>query len=510
MRRKPSIFSTLFHNDTQKRLVKPLLILSTFLLVDSVTGRSFTSLFGNDPPPSGVIPEEWQQSFQTIGGILEALRKAIHDEYPSRFPLFLNLSLLHLYHRTLSDRISRVLVIPKDLATSRNENFCEQALRFMKFSSCAYGAILGMMLGVVEKPVVGTKVLQPESYSDTAAICRRLNLNASDIIVTSLHHDSMSEMIGEVFQPRYFIAMDHANQAIVVSIKGTASVNDLAKDLVCHSVPFLDGEAHSGIKAAAEKVYEQAIGSLTEALEKFQGYKVVLCGHSLGGGTAILLKLLIHQKQMEGSLKIDPSVQIECFAYAPPPVFRGLLPEVMAEGIHTFVHHHDIVPRLSLGSVYHLFCELRSIDQLPLATRDRLKIISMELIDQLMNRKESNEKLKKAVSMVQEATDHPPIIVLENGDKIKFEPLQLTGSVYHLYKAKKRRKDPKRYTMIKTENNFFVPIRIYADCFINHHPNAYEEALENIVLTNNAHSDENSKPLKKMAFDEETSKRGEL
>ena len=50
-------------------------------------------------------------------------------------------------------------------------------------------------------------------------------------------------------------------------------------------------------------------------LLRHPGYKLVVTGHSLGAGTAILVALEL----LLGDNKLDSKVDIQCIALAPPP-----------------------------------------------------------------------------------------------------------------------------------------------------------------------------------------------
>jgi len=430
-----------------------------------------------------ILPSEWKNAFSAIGKVVEALHEAIHDQHSSKFPVVVNLSLLLIYHQTLKDRLPEA-IFRSDL---KNPSllFYDNALRYMKFSSAAYGAIMGMVLGVAESPLHRQNPLEPELYQDKAMICRRLQLNESDLLSVNLHHESVSEVINDLFVPRFFIAVDHSTKSIILSIRGTGSVTDLAKDLVCHSTPFLSGFAHTGMKAAAEKVYEQSLQVLQATFDRdtFRNYKLVLTGHSLGGGIAVLLALLLHHKRSENNTFLRSLAPIEVYAFAPPPVFKGPLPTELMQNIHSFVHHHDIIPRLSLGSVYQLLCELKAIDQLPISLKKRLEIISLELVGELTGKRKKVGRLKHAIHLVQEATDSPPTIRLESGDEIHFESLEMSGNIYHLHKSKTKEGKTVIYTAIHSAKDFFLPLRILSDGFLNHSPAAYEKALSMIIFS---------------------------
>lgn len=70
----------------------------------------------------------------------------------------------------------------------------------------------------------------------------------------------------------------------------------------------------------------------------FNDYPLVICGHSLGAGCAIILSLMLRPS--------FPSLQ--CFAFEPPGcVFDEEISAVCDEFVISFVRHDDLVPRLS-------------------------------------------------------------------------------------------------------------------------------------------------------------------
>ncbi len=87
----------------------------------------------------------------------------------------------------------------------------------------------------------------------------------------------------------------------------------------------------------------------SSAQQEDTGFGIVFCGHSLGGATASLLAMLFRDKY--------PSIHIECFAYAPPPVVDAQLAEASKDVVTSYVWGADVVPSLSWGTV-HDFCRL--------------------------------------------------------------------------------------------------------------------------------------------------------
>ena len=87
----------------------------------------------------------------------------------------------------------------------------------------------------------------------------------------------------------------------------------------------------------------------------FQTYHLLVTGHSLGAGVAVILSLKLKSEY--------PTVK--CIAYSPP---GGLISETLADYTRSFVMSvilgDDIVPRLSLYSVHNLKADILKVDLL--------------------------------------------------------------------------------------------------------------------------------------------------
>jgi len=179
--------------------------------------------------------------------------------------------------------------------------------------------------------------------------------------------------------PNHYLVVDHAHRAVVLSICGTSNTADLLTDLMASTVPFLSYKyvAHEGIAASARNVLLRIEADLRAALAEHPTYKLVLTGHSLGGGTAILATYL---------LLVDPTFAtwvpdrlVECYAFAPPPVLSTAhVPEARGadgrEAIRIFVYKDDWICALSYASAYRLAQQLARIERLPLTRAQRLTI----------------------------------------------------------------------------------------------------------------------------------------
>ncbi|KAI9199330.1 uncharacterized protein BJ171DRAFT_518816 [Polychytrium aggregatum] len=175
-----------------------------------------------------------------------------------------------------------------------------------------------------------------------------------------------------LFRSPYYICFDHKKGAVVIAIRGTLSTADCLVNLHCDLAPFsfpsdddleagrpplsqaggLSGsaQAHAGMLQTAKNIYDE-IERLNLLLPifasaRYSSYKLVCCGHSLGGGVATLLCHL---------LRISHFPQATCIAYAPPGCLstREALP-YFERFVTSVVLGADAVPRLSWRSVNYL------------------------------------------------------------------------------------------------------------------------------------------------------------
>ncbi len=146
------------------------------------------------------------------------------------------------------------------------------------------------------------------------------------------------------------MAVDHQTSSIVVAIRGTLSGHDALTDLAAMTDPIsVEGlpvgwTAHRGMLQSASFVLRQLQSreTLKCALAQYPNYHLVITGHSLGAGAAVLLSILL-----------KPSYpRVRCFAFSPP---GGLLSLAAARFTETFcmsvIIGDDLVPRLSLATL---------------------------------------------------------------------------------------------------------------------------------------------------------------
>eukprot|EP01059_Diplonema_ambulator_P001149 TRINITY_DN10904_c0_g1_i1.p1 TRINITY_DN10904_c0_g1~~TRINITY_DN10904_c0_g1_i1.p1 ORF type:complete len:728 (+),score=164.41 TRINITY_DN10904_c0_g1_i1:57-2240(+) len=144
----------------------------------------------------------------------------------------------------------------------------------------------------------------------------------------------------------YTVLADHDRRELIVTLRGTLSLEDLITDARAEPAPIVtrDGEvighAHKGIFLVAENVTRdlKSSGILDRYLKSDKGYNLILTGHSLGAGTASLAAVLLFEEYP----------QLQCYAFSPP---GGLGDEALAKACKEFVvsvvFDKDFIPRLS-------------------------------------------------------------------------------------------------------------------------------------------------------------------
>ena len=98
------------------------------------------------------------------------------------------------------------------------------------------------------------------------------------------------------------IFTDDLTKSVIVAIKGTSSTRGWVADMMAVEVEFLYGFAHQGILDAALEVIHHSDEILKRAFKDYPDYQLVITGHSLGGGAAILAAMTF----LSGKTSLDP------------------------------------------------------------------------------------------------------------------------------------------------------------------------------------------------------------
>jgi hypothetical protein len=156
----------------------------------------------------------------------------------------------------------------------------------------------------------------------------------------------------------YCILLDHEDEVVVVSVRGTFSLEDCVTDVLLEpeSLEALGDEfgfsdiaqnqhCHGGVLACARNVYRdlQRHGTLEYLLEtKYPHYQLRLVGHSLGAACSTVLGFMLRPTY--------PTLQ--CFNYSPPGCSLTWNMAMACQSWCTsFVLDTELVPRLSFEAL---------------------------------------------------------------------------------------------------------------------------------------------------------------
>jgi len=160
--------------------------------------------------------------------------------------------------------------------------------------------------------------------------------------------------VSAVYKPGYAILVDHISSSVIVCFRGTTvtsrNFTDLATDLD-HELnePRLGGGyCHSGMLTSATAFITEHTNTVKYMLEKYPEHRLIITGHSLGGGVASLVGYNLRTQ----------FPRLTVFTYGCPCVMSRDLTLECEKFVYTFINGDDIVSRLSEHSMNALLDKL--------------------------------------------------------------------------------------------------------------------------------------------------------
>lgn len=281
-------------------------------------------------------------------------------------------------------------------------SFTSNIARFARFSVAAYGSNFTRLLGAA------TSSNRRESKGEVGPLDRHQSFTTyaglpdSTVLLSSYvdpeggahmegHADTGMPLI-------HYISLDHESKAVVLTCRGTLGFEDVLIDMTCDYDTFLwrgkPYQVHKGMLASARRLLtlhsNRLIATVKAAMEEFENYGLVLCGHSLGGGVCSILGMLMSQPnpkfrpdstdcpafitaQPANSTSLSEVATtynsfpphpadalahtlpanrpVHVYAYGPAASISPALSQVTRGLITTIVNNGDVVPYLSLGNI---------------------------------------------------------------------------------------------------------------------------------------------------------------
>jgi hypothetical protein len=278
-------------------------------------------------------------------------------------------------------------------------------------------------------------------YEDTQLVTKNLD----ELDYTLLTH-SLSSRPGNV---AYFVAVSPERKQLVVGVRGTSTLEDILTDCCGRPVPLEEDEddsirievqaavpntvlvedgdveivsgherillensddegdnyvrCHEGILISSRRMVDQ-LEPLIGDLIRNCGYRLVLCGHSLGAGAAALAALMLRSRFPELT---DQPGRVQVYAFAPPPILDHDSAIAAASFCTSVVNNADMIPRCGLSNLAVLLECLRRIHERlveegmnptgPRSTAAFLQKLSQGISgDLLMTASELNETIREA------------------------------------------------------------------------------------------------------------------
>jgi len=458
--------------------------------------------------PPYMRSEEWHKAVQTVSGLLDTLHTELSpsDHLRRWLPLSIGLLWAYQHHHNPSVTFPSSAASCDDVDGLDPPEISGETHRYCLFATSAYGAIITAATGLLSADsrtrALRSRMEQGSEAGMIRTICETTGIAEEDVAFlrpayeTSSGHASLC--------PMHFVAVDAESKAVILSIRGTASLSDALTDLLCAPRRMLGGVAHDGILRSAFAVLGHVSTRLVDILQDHPGFKLVVTGHSLGGGVALILALLLkagQEQDEDGRIpKLPSDVSIEAYAFGPPPVFTPIseLKQEWQEGIYTFVHGMDVVPRLSFVSVLETLRRLQAIDDLKIDAFTRVRAIAqpsskvgaevMKMVGETLSGLDSKKAVMKGNNNGFTSGGHA---VLQIPGEIKVlrrlldkkVPRQITEdestSVEEM--ANKQSSKPQKYQVSRCTSGQMAEIHIALRALTDHLPQFYEAAVRAVL-----------------------------
>lgn len=271
-------------------------------------------------------------------GILE-IAKIIHQEFSGDLT-FTDINVALSVLAIMQSMSKKPVYEIRKFSPVEDSQIAKRFSHYMKYASAAYG-----------KPEDSLSRTDEEWIAEHTGI--PLNKVNSYVNERAVRGKAMLE---------HFVAVDDAEKSVVVALKGTATLEGALKDVrFLYTDVDLWGhsfQVHGGMWQSALGLVEfpALVAQVKEALAANPGYKLVVLGHSLGGGVAGLVAPLLaakptHDGRFFTNNRTIPGRDIECYGFEPAASLDEELRQKTKSMTYSLVNKNDVVPALSHGSL---------------------------------------------------------------------------------------------------------------------------------------------------------------
>ena len=249
----------------------------------------------------------------------------------------------------------------------------------VKYAIGAYGTASSVLSDASFREKLKSLKTHAAASGATAKDYERMHELASEACAKSCEIDAGdvidADWNGTEFSPSSFVAVDRAEGKVALSVRGTWELHDALTDVNSESVEFLGGWAHAGMVASAWQVAKRMIPAVAASLAKNPSFEFLVTGHSMGGGVAACIAMLMHSTDSDieklaleglgGEFDEDAKREVltrlaacKCVCIAAPSVSSMDLSDKASDYITCVVAGADVIPRLCHASVRRLLRRL--------------------------------------------------------------------------------------------------------------------------------------------------------
>lgn len=252
----------------------------------------------------------------------------------------------------------------------------QQLIASAVHSRAAYG--FAMQAGHIKSvsSYIRLHTLQPLRFDVVGGVSQEANNEAiSELTGIPAGEIKQSNWRNSPFRPCYYVAVDRSNSCIVISIRGSLELGDLLSDVAANSIKVsllgVSGWVHEGIMTSASYIHCCTKELLKSLSEEHPGMSVLVTGHSLGGGVAGMLTLLLRDGGGVPGLG-----EIRCVTMGSAAAMSFNLAQACDSFAISVVLGSDPVPHISHASLENLMAEFSKASPVKKAAEDFSKSIT--------------------------------------------------------------------------------------------------------------------------------------